>query len=118
MRAAVHVGAGPAVEAHREALLLAVFLAQLEANAPRALGERRRFADQPFVASHRCSSDTVAQRARAGRVASRPASCAPYDTATASTPALAASSTSCVVSPTMRARRGSTPVMSINLRSM
>src|SRR5688500_15534515 len=112
MGALVDVRADPAVVAHGEAFFLAIPGPERETHPLAALLQRRGGADQPFVASHRCSSMTVPQRATAGRVARRSSEWAPYETATASTPALAASSRSWVVSPTIRARRGSTPVMS------
>src|SRR5258708_33347624 len=97
----VHVRARLAAVAHDEAFLLARERPQGEAHALASLGKRGGRADQPCVVSHRCSSATESQRARAGRVPRRPASCAPYDTATASTPALAASSRSWRVQPTI-----------------
>ena len=64
------IGAHGAEVADREALLLARLAGECKAHAFGALGERRRFADQPFSFSHRCRSATVEMRAFAGRVAS------------------------------------------------
>ena len=50
---------------------------QRETHAGAALGEGLRGADQAWLASHRCSSSTLAQRAFAARVASRSSPCAP-----------------------------------------
>src|SRR4029079_17983697 len=113
--ATVHEGAHGAAEAHRETLRMR---RELEAHALAAVGEVRRGADHPLVVSHRCSSGTVETRAFAGRVARRSPWCAPYDTATASTSLLASSSRSWVVSPTIRASAGSTPVSSRSVRSI
>ena len=78
VRAAVHDRRAPRrSSAPRSPFRRAVAAGEVETHARPALGERRRGADQPCVVSHRCSSATLAQRARAGRVASSSSSCAP-----------------------------------------
>src|SRR5215472_14812277 len=101
MAAAIQVPVHAALVAHRERGRPLPEVLDLEAHRAPGVHERRRFANQAFTVSHWRSSGTPVMQAFGAWQRNAASGCAPYVTASASTPAFFAICKSCEVSPTI-----------------
>src|SRR5688500_13026420 len=102
MPAAVEVAVHHAVLAHHERGRRLAEVLDLEAHAAALLGQRAGVADQAWVFSHSSNALTLSMQPSGSQARKPSSACAPYVTASASTPAARAISRSCDVSPIMR----------------